>query len=53
MYASIHGDQRENFPSPACGGRVREGANSTALTRGESPFPNPPPQAGEGKRAYR
>jgi len=36
------------FPLPRLRGRAREGANSTAQTRGKSPLPNPPPQAGEG-----
>jgi tripartite-type tricarboxylate transporter receptor subunit TctC len=37
-----------SFSLPRLRGRVGEGANSTALTRGKSPLPGPPPQAGEG-----
>ena len=39
-----------DFPLPRVRGRVREGARSAARTRGEGPLPNPPPQAGEGKK---
>jgi ATP-dependent helicase Lhr and Lhr-like helicase len=38
-------------PLPRLRGRAREGVNPTALTRGEGPLPDPPPQAGEGRRA--
>ncbi len=35
------------YPLPRLRGRVTEGDNSPAPTRGEAPLPNPPPQAGE------
>jgi Fe-S-cluster-containing dehydrogenase component/DMSO reductase anchor subunit len=38
------------YPPPLAG-EGGEGANSTVLTRGEAPLPNPPPQAGEGVTA--
>jgi hypothetical protein len=37
------------YTLPRLRGRVREGGHSTARTRGKSPLPNPPPQAGEGE----
>src|SRR5215467_10283533 len=41
---------RSASPSPACG-EGQGGAYSTVPTRGKSPLPNPPPQAGEGKES--
>jgi hypothetical protein len=42
--------RRDRDSLPRLRGMGRVGAFSKARTRGESPLPNPPPQAGEGER---